>query len=85
MNDLGTKLDRYGCSDEARIKAKWFTYRTGNQDVWEVLGLVEPGAGHTGLPSAYRTPSGYFACRICKRRTRADGVCRRSDCHRGAP
>ena len=37
MTELQQPLDRsYGGGEEARTKAMWFTYRTGNRDLWAV-------------------------------------------------
>jgi hypothetical protein len=59
MTDLGTNLDRHGRSDEAVVKAKWYLYRTGNRDLWEILGLVDdPVATAARTAKAYRDMSG---------------------------
>lgn len=85
MSDLGVNLDKaYAQQPETQAAALRFLQRTGNADVAAALGLVDAEPEPEGLPDAYRTPSGYFACRVCKRRTRTDGVCRRADCHRGS-
>lgn len=85
VSDLGANLDRSSApGPDLRAAAVAYLTRNGCADLLPALGLTEAGAA-PGLPDAYRTPSGYFACRVCKRRTRVDGICRRSDCHRGEP
>lgn len=85
MSDLQTPIDRpYAQQPETRAAALRFLERTGNADVAAALGLVDADTEPDELPDFYRTPSGYFACRACKQRTRTDGVCRRADCHRGS-
>lgn len=72
MTELQQPLDRsYGNSEEARIKAMWFTCRTGNRDLWEVLGLVdEPVA-----PATFVVRNGRSYCPQCDKRVGAGGYC----------
>lgn len=74
---LGAQLDApYGNTEETRIKAMWFTCRTGNRDPWEVLGLVGPE------PDPVPEPLG--DCPICGNRLPSHGVCRRRETCREA-
>jgi hypothetical protein len=94
VSDLVTNLDRYGCSDEARVKAMWFLYRTGNRDLWEVLGLVDdPVAGAARAARALREMSGGHVpapvvrpgyCPICQNKVTYSSPCRRTKACREA-
>lgn len=94
MSDLGTNLDRSRLTAEAVVKAKWYLLRTGNRDLWEVLGLVDdPVADAARSAKAYRDMSGGHGhvpaarpgyCPICNKKLPGHGVCRRSESCRKA-
>lgn len=77
MSDaVATRLDRpYGQTPEAQAAALRYLRSSGNADVAEALGLVEPPIG---LPE----PLG--DCPICGNRLPSHGVCRRRETCRAA-
>lgn len=88
-----TELARPTDDPNARADAIRYLTRTGNTDLIEILGLDNAPARGMNLPKGIKhlgkherpTPghtmrNGKAYCTICKRQTRADGICRRSAC-----
>jgi len=76
--------------EAVRVIAKWYLYRTGNRDLWEVLGLAEePAAAQTRKARALAAMShkrppdpvrhvqaGH--CPLCNKPIPKSGVCRKT-------
>jgi hypothetical protein len=80
VSDLNQTLDRpYGQQPDTRDAAASYLRRTGNADLLEVLGLVEPEL----KPKPYVVINGRTFCATCRQRAQPDGICRRATCTAG--
>lgn len=91
-NDLRvTQVDTSYLDPATRDAARRYLERSGNADITVILGLT-PDPGRKRRPpkgtvapvrecgNGYEVRDGKHYCTQCRRRTQADGRCRRSDC-----
>lgn len=80
MSDLEVTVDRSYLDPATKAAALRYLKDSGNADVAAALGLAD--ADPVSDPG-YVVTNGRLFCAACRRRTRADGICRRPTCERG--
>lgn len=79
-DDIGGEVDlTIRTAPELRARAAAYLVRTDNTDLLVILGLAVESSG-VQPEKPYKAVGGRLYCRVCSKRTQADGKCRRAGC-----